>query len=109
MNYKLLHTFSMAFISLLFVALSSITIQAQIYSTKAEQALLLDSDTGTILFAKNIEQEIPPASLAKLMTMEVVFEALKSGGLSLTDTFFVSENAWRKGGTSSGGSRCLPN
>ena len=104
MNYKLLHTFSMAFISLLFVALSSITIQAQIYSTKAEQALLLDSDTGTILFAKNIEQEIPPASLAKLMTMEVVFEALKSGGLSLTDTFFVSENAWRKGGTSSGGS-----
>ncbi|MBL4726555.1 MAG: D-alanyl-D-alanine carboxypeptidase [Rhizobiaceae bacterium] len=104
MNYKLLHTFSMAFISLIFVALSSIAIQAQIYSTKAEQALLLDSDTGTILFAKNIEQEIPPASLAKLMTMEVVFEALKSGGLSLTDTFFVSENAWRKGGTSSGGS-----
>jgi len=77
---------------------------AQLYSTKAKQALLIDADTNTILFAKDHEARIPPASLAKLMTMEVVFSRLKSGGLSLTDTFFVSENAWRKGGTTSGGS-----
>lgn len=104
MNHKLIQTFSRILISAIFLAVSSFAVQAQTYSTKAKQALLLDSDTGTILFAKNIEEQIPPASLAKLMTMEVVFDALKSGGLSLTDTFFVSENAWRKGGTSSGGS-----
>ena len=77
---------------------------AQLYSTKAEQALLIDADTNTILFAKNHNARIPPASLAKMMTMEVVFSRLKNGGLTLEDTFFVSENAWRKGGTSSGGS-----
>ncbi len=77
---------------------------AQLYSTKAEQALLIDADTNTILFAKNHNVRIPPASLAKMMTMEVVFSRLQSGGLTLEDTFFVSENAWRKGGTNSGGS-----
>ncbi|MFK5978505.1 MAG: D-alanyl-D-alanine carboxypeptidase family protein [Rhizobiaceae bacterium] len=104
MTHKLIQVFSRALISVFILAISTFGIQAQTYSTKAKQALLLDSDTGTILFAKNIEEKIPPASLAKLMTMEVVFGALKSGGLKLTDTFFVSENAWRKGGTSSGGS-----
>lgn len=77
---------------------------AQLYSTRAKQALLIDADTNTILFAKEFEARIPPASLAKLMTMEVVFHGLKSGSLSLSDTFFISENAWRKGGTNSGGS-----
>jgi len=77
---------------------------AQLYQTKAKQALLLDADTGTILFAKEADTKIPPASLAKIMTMEVVFHQLKNGNLSLEDNFFVSENAWRKGGTSSGGS-----
>ncbi len=77
---------------------------AQLYQTKAAQALLLDADTGTVLFAKEADTKIPPASLAKIMTMEVVFNQLKNGKLSLSDNFFVSENAWRKGGTSSGGS-----
>lgn len=77
---------------------------AQIYETSARQALLMDADTGTILYAKDAGKRIPPASLAKLMTMEVVFSQLKSGKLKLTDTFFVSENAWRTGGTKSGGS-----
>ncbi len=77
---------------------------AQSFETKAPQAILLDADTGTILFAKEENTKIPPASLAKLMTMEVVFDRLKQGNLKLDDTFFVSENAWRKGGTNSGGS-----
>jgi D-alanyl-D-alanine carboxypeptidase (penicillin-binding protein 5/6) len=81
-----------------------VSASAQLYSTKAEHALLIDADTNTILFAKNHNARIPPASLAKMMTMEVVFSRLKNGGLTLADTFFVSENAWRKGGTSSGGS-----
>ena len=45
---------------------------------------------------------IQPASLAKLMTMEVVFNAIKSGRVTLDDTFVVSENAWRTGGAPSG-------
>jgi D-alanyl-D-alanine carboxypeptidase (penicillin-binding protein 5/6) len=45
---------------------------------------------------------IPPASMAKLMTLEVAFNAIKSGRLKLEDTFVVSENAWRKGGAPSG-------
>ena len=82
----------------------TVSATAQLYQTKAKQALLLDADTGTVLFAKEADAKIPPASLAKIMTMEVVFNQLKNGKLSLSDNFFVSENAWRKGGTSSGGS-----
>lgn len=78
--------------------------QAQTFDTRAPHALLLDADTGTILFAKEADVELPPASLAKLMTMEVVFHRLKEGAVTLEDSFFVSENAWRKGGASSGGS-----
>jgi D-alanyl-D-alanine carboxypeptidase (penicillin-binding protein 5/6) len=64
--------------------------------------MLLDVGTGTILFSKDTDTPIPPASLAKLMTMEVVFHALKSGRLTLEDRFLVSENAWRTGGAVSG-------
>ena len=77
---------------------------AQLFSTRAEQAVLLDANTGTVLFAKNADEQVPPASLAKLMTMEVVFHALKVGRLSMDDEFQVSENAWRTGGAVSGGS-----
>ncbi|TIS85320.1 MAG: D-alanyl-D-alanine carboxypeptidase, partial [Mesorhizobium sp.] len=65
-------------------------------------AFMIDADTGTVLFSKDADKPIPPASMAKLMTMEVVFNALKSGRLKLDDTFVVSENAWRKGGAPSG-------
>ncbi len=76
--------------------------RAQLFETRAEQAFVIDAETGTILFAKDPDKLIPPASLAKLMTMEVVFHALKTGRLSLDDQFLVSENAWRTGGAPSG-------
>ncbi len=47
---------------------------------------------------------MPPASMAKLMTIAVVFDAIKAGRLSLDTEFEVSENAWRNGGANSGGS-----
>jgi len=65
---------------------------------------MIDAETGTVLFAKNPDKLIPPASLAKLMTMEVVFHAIKTGQLTLEDRFVVSEHAWRTGGAMSGGS-----
>ncbi|EDQ32836.2 D-alanyl-D-alanine carboxypeptidase [Hoeflea phototrophica DFL-43] len=73
-------------------------VRAQLFETRAEQAYMLDADTGTVLFSKNENDLVPPASLAKLMTMEVVFNAIRSGRLTLDDTFQVSENAWRTGG-----------
>ena len=83
--------------------------QAQLYSTKAAQALLMDADTGTILFSKEPDAQIPPASLAKLMTMEVVFSSLKNGSASLTDTFFVSEMPGAKVAPILVGPPCLRN
>ena len=77
---------------------------AQLFETKAKTAFMIDAQTGTVLFEKDADTPIPPASLAKLMTVEIVFHAIKSGSRSMTDTFKVSENAWRTGGASSGGS-----
>lgn len=77
---------------------------AQTFSTAAKNAILIDAATSTVLFEKEADEPFPPASLAKLMTMEVVFNALKTGGLKLTDQFHVSENAWKNGGANSGGS-----
>lgn len=88
----------------LLVLANAVPVSAQLYNTPAKNALLVDADTGTVLFAKNADEAFPPASLAKLMTMEAVFHGLKSGQLSLSDKFFVSEDAWRRGGATSGGS-----
>ena len=63
---------------------------------------MIDAETGTVLFTKDANSPFPPASLAKLMTMEVVFDAIRAGRLTLDDTFAVSENAWRTGGAPSG-------
>ena len=54
-----------------------------------------------MLFEKNADELLPPASLSKLMTAEVVFNEIKQGRLKLDDTFIVSENAWRTGGAPS--------
>lgn len=72
--------------------------------TKARTAVLMDYDTGEILFAKDHKKMVAPASMSKLMTIYMVFEKLKDGTLSLDDVFTVSENAWRKGGATTGGS-----
>jgi D-alanyl-D-alanine carboxypeptidase (penicillin-binding protein 5/6) len=77
---------------------------AELFQTKAQHAILIDADTGTVLFQHDADVRMPPASMAKLMTSAVVFDQVKSGKLSLDDEFVVSENAWRSGGATSGGS-----
>ena len=74
---------------------------AQSFETRAKQAFVIDVETGSVLHSKDADSRFPPASLAKLMTMEVVFDAIKSGRLSLDDEFRVSEYAWRTGGAPS--------
>lgn len=72
--------------------------------TPATQAYLVDATTGAILLDKGSDIPMPPASMSKLMTIYMVFERLQDGRLSLDDKFYVSENAWRKGGAKTGGS-----
>jgi D-alanyl-D-alanine carboxypeptidase (penicillin-binding protein 5/6) len=77
---------------------------AQTFQTIAPQAILVDADTGTVLFEKNADELMAPASMAKIMTSEVIFNELREGRLSPDSEFLISENAWRKGGGPSSGS-----
>jgi serine-type D-Ala-D-Ala carboxypeptidase (penicillin-binding protein 5/6) len=70
----------------------------------APTAILMEATSGSILFEKNADELRAPSSMMKLMTVEVIFNALKEGRIKLTDEFRISENAWRKGGAPSGGS-----
>lgn len=72
--------------------------------TQARNAILMDYDTGQYLYVKDHEKMVPPASMSKLMTVNMIFEKLKDGSLSLDYTFTVSERAWKLGGAASGGS-----
>lgn len=74
------------------------------FQTSAPFALLMDYDTGAVLFEKNADATMAPASTTKLLTAEIVFHELKEGRLHPDDRFEVSENAWRTGGAKSHGS-----
>lgn len=74
------------------------------FQSGAPTAILIEAQSGTVLYDKNADQLVAPASLAKLMTAEVVFNELKEGGIKLDNEFNISVNAWRKGGAPSGGS-----
>lgn len=77
---------------------------AQEFDTKAKFAVLMDYESGTLLFSKEPDTAMEPASMAKLMTVAVVFDELQRKKLSMDDEFFISEHAWKEGGASSGGS-----
>lgn len=79
-------------------------VQAQVFDTTAPFAILMDASSGTVLFEKDADELMPPASMAKLGLVDYVFTAIAEGRLSMADEFVISENAWRRGGASSGGS-----
>jgi D-alanyl-D-alanine carboxypeptidase (penicillin-binding protein 5/6) len=74
------------------------------FATKAKHAILMDADADLVLFEKDADTLMPPASMSKLMTLAVVFRELQAGRLKLEDQFKVSEHAWRTGGAPSGSS-----
>ena len=65
------------------------------FEIKAKTAILQDYLSGEILYEKEPDLSIFPASMTKIMTSIIAFDLIKSGDLSLDDKFFVSENAWR--------------
>ncbi len=69
------------------------------FESNAKSAFVVDDLTGTILLEKNATKRIPPASMSKLMTLYMVFDALRDKRIFLTDTIRVSKNASQKGGS----------
>src|SRR5690625_4242472 len=65
----------------------------------AKSAILIEQDTGTILFNKNPHEKLPPASMTKIMTLLLIMEAIDEGSLSLDEKVRVSENAASMGGS----------
>jgi len=72
-----------------------ISVKSSALETSAKQAYLVDVLSGKVLFEKNKEQKISPASITKIMTAIVAFDLIKKGDLKLEEKFKVSKNAWR--------------
>jgi D-alanyl-D-alanine carboxypeptidase (penicillin-binding protein 5/6) len=70
-------------------------------TVKSPQAIVMDAESGAVLFARNADEPVPPASMSKLMTLLIMFLALRSGELKPDTEFLMSENAWRTGGAPS--------
>lgn len=77
------------------------------FTPKSKNAILMDGETGGILFRHNSDALVPPASMSKIMTAAMVFKLLKQGKLQMSDEFVMSVNAWRRGGAPSGTSAMM--
>jgi serine-type D-Ala-D-Ala carboxypeptidase (penicillin-binding protein 5/6) len=86
------------FLLLSFVAAFAMPAQAAI-DTGAEHGLIMDAQTGQVLWQKDGMTPMPPASMSKLMTIDLLFSRIKDGRVKLSDTFPVSERAWRTQGS----------
>ena len=78
---------------------TAVPVQAATLDTIAKQAILVDLTSDTVLFEKNADERMAPSSMSKIMTAYMVFEAIKSGRLTLESTLPVSERAWRMQGS----------
>ncbi len=76
-----------------------LVLPARAFETAARSAILVDFRSGQVLFAKEPDLPLPPASMSKLMTAYMAFEALREGRLRLDDMLLVSERAWKMGGS----------
>ncbi|WP_417743782.1 D-alanyl-D-alanine carboxypeptidase family protein [Salipiger sp.] len=80
-------------------AVAMLATQASAFDTSARAAFVLDYTTGTVLMAKNADEALPPASMSKLMTLYMAFEAVRDGRLTLDERLPVSEHAMSYGGS----------
>lgn len=109
MEYFSLRVFSLLSCSIAF-ALSSVSLPALAqtesgkFETQSPHVIIIDHETGLVLFEKDAREPVAPASMTKIMTADMVFERLRNGSLTLETEFTVSEEAWRRGGAKSGSS-----
>ncbi|MGH1575728.1 D-alanyl-D-alanine carboxypeptidase family protein [Planktotalea sp.] len=76
-----------------------LALPAAAFDTRATSAFVIDQTTGTVLLNKNADEMLPPASMSKLMTLYIAFEALRDGRLSLDEKLPVSKHAMSYGGS----------
>jgi len=81
------------------LGMAVLALPAHAFDTSARAAYVMDQTTGTVLLSKDADQPLPPASMSKLMTLYVAFEALRDGRLTLQETLPVSEHAMSYGGS----------
>ncbi|WP_138934392.1 D-alanyl-D-alanine carboxypeptidase family protein [Roseovarius arcticus] len=81
------------------LAIVCLALPAAAFETAAKAAYVVDMGTGTVLLSKNADQPLPPASMSKLMTLYVTFEAIRDGRLSLDEKLPVSRHAMSYGGS----------
>ncbi|MDW4499438.1 D-alanyl-D-alanine carboxypeptidase family protein [Sulfitobacter sp. D35] len=82
-----------------FLLLTLLPVGAMAFETQARAAYVVDQTTGTVLLSKNADTPLPPASMSKLMTLYVAFEAVRDGRLSLDERLPVSQHAMSYGGS----------
>ncbi|MCR9072972.1 MAG: D-alanyl-D-alanine carboxypeptidase [Alphaproteobacteria bacterium] len=86
-------------LAIILVLIAAPTAHGAKIETNAREAILIDYDTGQVLFEKDADKLMPPASMTKIMTVFLAFERLADGRLRLEDEIPISEKAWRKGGS----------
>ena len=98
MNIYLIFLF---ILSVNFILIKNSISQILDITTPAKQVIIYDHTSDEVLFEKNADQLMKPASMAKVMTAYIVFDKLKEASLQMSDTFLVSNKAWRMGGSRS--------
>ncbi len=96
--YQKIIIFALAIVS--FFSVNIVTANAQtVFQTSAKSALIMDADSGTIIYKHNENERLPIASMTKIMLLDIVFEQIEGGKLDLEDKITVSENASGMGGS----------
>lgn len=99
--YKLPTILISTFLILCFVNIKGSFSKILDIKTPAKQVIIYDHEVNEVLFEKNADQLMKPASMAKVMTSYIVFDRIKDKSLNMSDTFLVSDKAWRMGGSRS--------
>ncbi len=99
--YKLTTILISTFLILGFVNIKESSSKILDIKTPAKQVIIYDHEVDEVLFEKNADQLMKPASMAKVMTSYIVFDRIKDKSLNMSDTFLVSDKAWRMGGSRS--------
>lgn len=99
MKMTVQHTLTALFLMAFCLLTAASSFAEEALLTNAKQAIIVDYDTGNVMFEKNADEKMPTSSMSKVLTTYLVFEALQKGKIKLDDTFVVSEKAWKTQGS----------